>query len=169
MCFHSDGDKDKGVAALLAAGFDYRQHDKPTVASALRAEGELPPDHRMTQRALARVVRRLDPFVPQERPQPLAMFVQLPAHPPHIAIVALHSAQQQLFYLAADRTRPTHQHDPQNPTLAIISPMLKQHACRTSQMLSKPFRARVARVDHCLKIAWVVNIFPVSACPRRRY
>jgi hypothetical protein len=38
--------------------------------AALRPKGELPSDHRMTQRPLARVVRRFDPFVAQERPRP---------------------------------------------------------------------------------------------------
>ena len=46
----------------------------------------------MTQRTLARIVCRLDPFVMQERPQPLAMLVQFPTRPAHIAVVALHSA-----------------------------------------------------------------------------
>ena len=50
---------------LLAAGLDHRQHrfDETVAGCALRSERELPPYHRMTQRTLARIVRRLDPFV----------------------------------------------------------------------------------------------------------
>ncbi len=79
--FHSGGDEGEDVATLLAAGLDHRQHRlrEPAAAGALRAKRELPPDHCMTQRPLARIVSRLDPFVSQKRPQPLAVFVQFPA------------------------------------------------------------------------------------------
>ena len=67
--FDSGGDEGKGVATLLTAGFDYRQHrlDEPTAARALRSKRQLPPNHRVTQRTLARIVCRLDPFVMQKR------------------------------------------------------------------------------------------------------
>ncbi len=99
------GKEDEGIAALLAAGFDHRQHGlhETTAGGALRPERELPPNDRMTQRAFARIVRRLDPVVAQERPQPLPMFVQLPARAAHVAVTALGAAQQQTFHLAADR------------------------------------------------------------------
>ena len=84
MRFDGGGDEGEGVATLLAAGFDHRQHrlDETAAGGALRSERQLPPDHRMTQRTLARVVRRFDPFVLQKRPQPLAMLVQLPTRAP---------------------------------------------------------------------------------------
>ena len=68
----------EGAAALLAAGLDDRKHrlHEAAAAGALRAERELPPDDGMTQRAFARVVRRLDAFLADERPEPIAMLVQ---------------------------------------------------------------------------------------------
>ena len=63
--FDGGGDEGEGVATLLTAGFDHRQHrlDEAAAGRTLRPERQLPPDHRMTQRTLARVVRRFDPFV----------------------------------------------------------------------------------------------------------
>src|ERR1035437_7078428 len=106
MSFNSGRDEGEGVAMLLATALDHRQHrlHEATAAGALRSERQFPPYHRMTQRTFARVVRRLDSFMPQKRPQPLAMLVQLSARPAHIAIAALHSAQQQTLHLAADRS-----------------------------------------------------------------
>ncbi len=72
MSFDRIGQEGKDVAALLAAGFNHRQHglDEPAAGAALRAERQLSPNHGMTQRTLARVVGRFDPLAPQERPQP---------------------------------------------------------------------------------------------------
>jgi hypothetical protein len=97
MGFDGGGDEGKRIAALLAAGFDHREHrlDEATSARALRAKRELPPNHGMTQRTLAGVVRRFHSFMPQQRPQPLAMLVQLPTHALHPSIAALGAAQQQ--------------------------------------------------------------------------
>ena len=94
MRFDGGGDEGEGVATLLAAGFDHRQHrlDKAAAGRALRSKRQLSPNHRMTQRSLARIVRRLDPFVMQKRPQPPAMFVQLPARALHLMVAALPSA-----------------------------------------------------------------------------
>ncbi|MGQ9763255.1 MAG: hypothetical protein ACUVQH_15240 [Thermogutta sp.] len=46
---------------LLTARFDHREHGFHQVAvrSALRAEGQLPPDHRVSQRTLTRIVSAL--------------------------------------------------------------------------------------------------------------
>src|SRR3990167_8742339 len=117
MSFNGGRDEGEGVATLLATALDHRQHRLHEAAAdgALRSKRQLPPYHRMTQRTFARIVRRLDPFMPQKRPQPLAMLVQLPARPAHVAIAALHSAQQQTLYLAADRTHPMLQCRPRNP------------------------------------------------------
>ena len=102
MSFNGGRDEGEGVAMLLATTRDHRQHGfhKSAATGALRSERQLPPDHRVTQRTFARIVRRFDPFMPQKHPQPLAMLVQLPARPTHIAIAALHSAQQQTLHLA---------------------------------------------------------------------
>ena len=72
----------KGVAALLAAGLDDRQHrfHEAAAAGTLRAEGELAPDHGVTQSTFARVIGRLDAFATHERPEPVPMLVQLAAH-----------------------------------------------------------------------------------------
>ena len=79
MGFDGSGDEGQDVAALLATGFDHREHRlyKAAAAGALGAEGEFPPDHRMTQCLFARVVGRLNPFLSQKGPQPVAMAVQL--------------------------------------------------------------------------------------------
>jgi RimJ/RimL family protein N-acetyltransferase len=56
------GDESEGAETLLAARFDHRQHrlDKTAATGALGSKRQLPPDHRVTQRTLARIVRRLD-------------------------------------------------------------------------------------------------------------
>jgi hypothetical protein len=75
MGFDGGGEEGESVAALLAARLDHRQHrfNEAAAAGALRPKRQLPPDHRMTQRPLACIVRRFDPFVIQERPQSLAI------------------------------------------------------------------------------------------------
>src|ERR1035438_2165397 len=96
--------KGEGVAMLLAAGFHHRQHrlDETAAAGALGPKGKFPPDYRMTQRSLARIVRPFDPFVTQEHPEPPAMFVQFPARAARIGVTALGAAQQQTLHVAAD-------------------------------------------------------------------
>src|SRR3990172_7153776 len=105
----SVGHEGECIATLLAAGFDDREHglDKTTAGGALCAEGELSPDHGMTQRPLAGIVRRLDPFMPQKRPQPLAMLVQLLTHALHVRIPALSTPQHQTLHLAPDPLHST--------------------------------------------------------------
>jgi hypothetical protein len=73
MSFNGGCDEGEDVATLLATTLDHRQHrlDETAAAGALRSKRQLPPYHRVTQRPLASVVRRLDPFMPQKRPQPL--------------------------------------------------------------------------------------------------
>ena len=128
--FDGGGDERKCVATLLTAGFNHRQHrlDEATAGSTLRPERQFPPDHRMTQRTLASVICRFHPFVIQEHPQPLAMLVQFPTRSTHVAVVALHSAQQQTLHFAANRTHSTHQCGTRNPVGAIVGPMLEQLA-----------------------------------------
>jgi hypothetical protein len=52
MRFNGGSDKGKGVAMLLAAGFDHRQHrfHEAAAGRTLRPKRELSPDHRATQR-----------------------------------------------------------------------------------------------------------------------
>ena len=68
----------KALRPLAAAGFDDRQHplDEPAARGRLRAEGQLPPDHGVTQRLLGGVVGRLDAFDFHEGPQVLAVLPQ---------------------------------------------------------------------------------------------
>ena len=103
MSFDCASQKGEGVAALLAAGLDHRQHclDKAAAGRTLRAERQLPPNHRMTQRSLARIVGWLDPFVSQKRPQPKPMFVQFSTRAARVGMTTLGAAQQQSLYLSA--------------------------------------------------------------------
>lgn len=92
------------VAALLAAGFDPRQHrlDETAAGGARRPKLVLPPNDQVTQGPLARIVRRLDPFMPQKHPLPQAMLVQVPAGPARVGVAAWRAAQQQAFYRPTD-------------------------------------------------------------------
>src|SRR4030065_369769 len=109
MSFDRVSQEGKDIAALLAASFDHRQHglDEATAAGALRPKGELPPNRRMTHPPPARVCRLFAPFVTQEHPQPLAMFVQFPARAAHVGIATLAATQQQTLHLATDGSHPT--------------------------------------------------------------
>ncbi len=79
MSFDGGCDEGKNIAALLTTTLNHRQHrlDKSTAPYALSSKRQLPPNYRVTQRTLARVVRRLNTFMPQKRPQPSTMLVQL--------------------------------------------------------------------------------------------
>ena len=65
------GDEGEDVALLLPAGFDHAQQGLHEAAarSTLGAEGQLSPDHRVTQGPLAGVVGWFDACVIEERPQ----------------------------------------------------------------------------------------------------
>ena len=82
MGFDGGGEIVEGVAMLLTAGFYHREHGLHEAAAggALGAEGELSPDHRVTQRSLTRVVGRFNAFTADERPEPITMLVQFPTH-----------------------------------------------------------------------------------------
>ena len=83
MSFNSGRDEGEGVATLLATALDHRQHclHKSAAARALRSKRQLSPYHRMTQRTLTRIVRRLDPFMPQTSKRILS-FLGLGVQPP---------------------------------------------------------------------------------------
>ncbi|MCD4726655.1 MAG: hypothetical protein K8R46_03265 [Pirellulales bacterium] len=80
-------DEGKNIATPLTTTLNHRQHrlHKSTAADALSSKRQLTPNYRVTQRTLARVVRRLNIFIPQKRPQPPTMLVQLPACAAHVA------------------------------------------------------------------------------------
>jgi len=163
--FHCARQKGEGVAALLTASLEHRERrlDEATATGALRPKGKLPPDHRMTQRALARVVRRFDPLVPQKYPPPLAVFVQFPARTARVGMTALRAAQQQTFDLATNRAHPTQERRARNPTGTISGPMLEQFARRVPQAKADVFRPLATAVDHRRKIAFQVGPAPLQA------
>ena len=84
------GGRGQHVLVLLAAGFDRAQQrfHEAAVVFALRAEAQLTPDHGMSQTSLSGVVGRFDAVGLQERPQPVAMTRQLPAHAIRLRSVA---------------------------------------------------------------------------------
>ena len=146
MGFDSGGDEGNGVAALLTAGFDHRQHglDEPTAARALRSKRQLPPNHRVTQRTFARVVRRFDPFVMQKRPKPRAMLVQLPTRAAHVASVALHSRSRERARPFGEPDPSDAQGSPRNPARAILGPVLGQLARRNVSMGLRQLRYEIS-------------------------
>ena len=156
--------KGEGVAMLLAAGFHHRQHrlDEAAATGALGPKGKFSPNHRMTQRSLARIVRRFDPFVAQERPQPRTVFVQFPTRAACIGVTALGAAQQQTLHIAADRSHPTQQCRPRDSALPRVGPVLEQLARRMPQTTAEVLRARVAAVDHRLEIAFQMSPAPLQ-------
>lgn len=76
MCFDGGGEPGEGVARLATAGFDHRQQafDEAASLCGLCAEGELSPNHRVTQGALGGVVGRLDACDVHEGPQVVLVF-----------------------------------------------------------------------------------------------
>ena len=164
MSFDRVSQKGEGVAVLLATGFHHRQHrlDKAAAAGALGPEGKFTPNHCVTQRSLARIVRRFDPVVTQEHPQPRAMCVQFPARAARIDVTAFGAAQQQTLHVATDRSHPTQQCRPRNLSGTKVGPMLEQLACRMPQTIAEVLCARVAAVDHRLEIAFQMGPAPLQ-------
>ena len=64
------GHEREGVATLLTAGFDYRQHrfHEPAAACALRTERELPPNDGVAKGTFAAIVGYFHILVVQEGP-----------------------------------------------------------------------------------------------------
>jgi len=85
--FDGFGDEGEDVTVLLTAGFDHAQQRRDEAAAApasgypaLRAERQLSPDHRVTQRPFTGIVRRLDIAMIQKRPQRIEAIEDMPAH-----------------------------------------------------------------------------------------
>ena len=97
------GDKLEDVAGLLAAGFDDGEQclDEAAAFRTLGAEAEFAPDDRRTERAFAGVVRGFDPFVVEERPQPVAVLQQFLAGAGGLGVTSAQSSSQQSFDLGA--------------------------------------------------------------------
>jgi hypothetical protein len=76
------GYEGENMLGLLAASFHDGEEgfDESAAGGAWGAEGELPPDDSVPQRALAGVVRRLDAFHLCEGPQPIAMVPEFFGH-----------------------------------------------------------------------------------------
>src|SRR5664280_1659417 len=127
MRLYGGGEEGMEMTALLTTCFDHCQHrfDKTAAAGALHAKRQLAPNHRVAQRPLARVVRRLHPTTLRERPKPMAMFVQLSTHALHLAVAAGHAAMQQPFDFASHRSEPTLHCRPTDRVVAIVSPVAK--------------------------------------------
>ena len=164
MRFHGGGEERKDVAALLAAGLDHRQHrlDEPAAAGALCPKRELPPDYRMTQRPLARIVRRLDPFVTQETSTATRGVRTIPGtfRAPLCSRSACRAAANAPPCGGlAPSDAPSR---PRNPAGPILGPMLEQLAGGPPQAFSQPFRPRIARVDHGLEIALQMRPAPLQ-------
>ena len=154
MRLNGGGKERKEMAALLTTRFDHCQHrlDKTTAAGTLHAKRQLAPNHRVTQRPLARVVRRLHPATSSERPKPATMFVQLPTRALHLTVAAGQAAAQQPFDFAPHRSQPALHRRPANRGVAIVGPMAKERFRRAPQVVAEPLGLSVATVDHRLKI-----------------
>ena len=166
MSFDGGGQEGEGVAALLAAGFDHRQHrlDEAAAAGALRPKGELPPNHRMTQRPLARVVRRFDPFVTQRTSTATGDVRTIPGtcrarRRCRFGCRAAASAPPCGGPVPSDAASAAREIVP----CAIVGPVLEQLARRMPQTPAKVFRPAVAAVDHRLKIAFQMGPAPLQA------
>src|SRR5438477_9657684 len=83
-------DKLQDTAALLAAGRYHRQNvgHIPAALGTGRPVAALPPQHRVPQRTLRRVVRRPNALDTPERPQRRLQFQQLPADPRRLGAAA---------------------------------------------------------------------------------
>ena len=160
----SGGEVLEGVAVLLAAGFDHRQHrfDETATAGTLRAEGKLTPDNGVAQGTLAGVVRRFHPFATDERPEPMPDARTTPAHADQRLIAAFDTAQQQAFHLTADRRHATNESNTTDLAVAIVRPVLEQLARHATQVVSKPFGLIVATVDQRLEIAFQMRPAPLQ-------
>ena len=92
----------KGVAFLAATRLDGRQQPlhEATAGGRLGAERELPPNDRVSQRLLGRVVGGLDALDVDEGPQPFAVFLQLLAEAVDARVEV--AAQQVVLHLRAD-------------------------------------------------------------------
>src|SRR5579871_3572326 len=76
------------IPLLPPTGFHHRQQplDKPAPLCGLRAERQLPPNYRLTQRPLRSIVRRLHSFYFHKGPQILTMLPQTLAKAPHTRV-----------------------------------------------------------------------------------
>ena len=118
MRLNGGGEVRKEMAALLTTCFDYSQHrfNETTAPRALHAKRQLAPNHRVTQRPLARVVRRFYPATSSERPKPATMFVQLATRALRLTVAAGQATAQQPFDFASHRSQPTLHRRPARPS-----------------------------------------------------
>ena len=159
-----DGLRDEleDVAVLLAAGFDGGQQrfHEAAAGSALRPERELPPDHGVTERPLRRVVRRFDAVHFQERPQPVAMVTQFPAHAVRGGAEA---AQQQAVDLVADRLHQTLEAPPREGPIPAARPVPEEGFGRSHQVMAQAFDLVIIAVNQRLKVSLQMSPAPLQA------
>lgn len=122
------GDEGEDVARLLSARLDDREDrfDDPAPRGALGPERQFSPDHRVTQAAFTGVVGRLDLLNIKERPKPLPMIIEFPAHADEPWIAAARSAQQQASHLLADRMHQPLQSGPGDRPVPRACPQAEQ-------------------------------------------
>ena len=157
---HRLSQMDEDVSPLLAARLDDGQDggDESASVAALRAERQLPPDHRVAQGALADVVGEFYSFDLQKRPEPLAVCIQFLAHAHHFAVSAEPSAQQQAFHFKADRLHQTLHFDKRDGAVATARPMSKEFLRAAHKVVPEALHLPIRVIDQCLKV-------PLQVCP----
>lgn len=163
MSFDGLGKVGVDASALLATSFDGSEQgfDEAAARGALRAEGELSPDHRVTQSAFARIVGGFDPVVPQKDPQPLTMLVQFAAHALEEAVAALGTPQQQSFQATADRPHATDQRGARDCAVTVVGPVFEQATGPAPQVIAQPLGLCVAAVHQGLKVSFQMGPAPL--------
>ncbi len=136
VVFEELGDESECVAVLRSTGLDHRKHglDEAAARSTLGAEGQLAPDHRVTQGAFTRIVRWFDAVVIQKRPHPFAVVQQFLAEARCLGVRAPQAAQQQAFDRATSLTQRRLQSSLRDGAVAAARPLTK-HVLRVSQQL----------------------------------
>lgn len=146
------------VAFPLPARRHRRQHPlhKPAAVFTVGPAADPPPDHRVPQGTLGRVVRRLDPLDPGEGPQAIPEAQQLAACRRRL----LAGAHRAPFKARTDYPpQPCHGLEKGRPldgAVADLVPGLEQ-LVRLPEQLPPDFRAATTAVDHRLKIAAQVH------------
>lgn len=162
---HGGGDVIQHAPLLLTTRLDHAQQrlHKPAPARTLRPERQLPPDHRLAQTPLCRVVRRLHALRLQKRPQPVPVLMQLPAHPHQPRVPAAQTAQQQAVHVLANRRQDRLQLRESERPVPAAGPLAEQLFGRTHEIPPQAFDLPVGMIHQRLKVPFQMRPAPLQA------
>ena len=157
------GEPGESVSFLAAASFYDGQQafDEATARCRLRAERELPPNDRVTQRLFGGIVRWLNAGDIDEGPQRVLVLDEFFAEAVRLRVEV--TAQQQRVDLGADRFHAASEGAMRESAVTDVLPEVKHLFCGPHEVVAEPFADGARAVAESLEVAFEMGPAPLQA------